>query len=431
LSSASASAVLDDVDIRSELERRPYRSPDYEVEHHAVLRLTAAARNPRDILQELVTVAVDLCDVDAAAVGLLDGESFQWEAVAGAFRATRGGPIRRGRVPFGMCIDHNCTLLVDGADPALPDPLDEPRCAEAMALPFRVAGKPMGTLWLASHRVDRRFDREDERLMRALSGLASTIWQLWRTAESLRESRRRKDEFIATLAHELRGPFEAIQSAESVLRDRSAGVEVTQVLDVIKRQGSHVARLVDDLLDVARVGAGKVVLNRRVVDLRTIIVDTVQAARLHLARTRHDLKLYLGEDPILLEADPVRLAQIVSNLVDNARKYTPADGTISVELRRSKDEVVFEVRDTGVGIPAESVNSIFEPFTQLPFAQPGGGPPGLGLGLPLVRCYAELHGGHVSVTSAGAGRGSCFTIRLPARRASGRLDSNWMLQTAS
>jgi signal transduction histidine kinase len=265
-----------------------------------------------------------------------------------------------------------------------------------------------------------------------LSGVASTAWQLWRTSESLRDSGRRKDDFIATLAHELRGPFAAIQCAESVLRHTRTGADVTPVLDVIQRQGSHVARLVDDLLDVARVGAGKLVLNRRVVDLRTVIVETVQAGALRPTCARHDLQLDLGDDPILIEADPVRLTQIVSNLVDNARKYTPVDGRISVGLRRSKDEVVFEVRDTGIGIPADRVDSIFEPFTQLASAQPGGGPPGLGLGLPLVRRYTELHGGDIRVTSAGPGRGSCFTIRLPAGRAAvAGGESDRGLQTAS
>jgi PAS domain S-box-containing protein len=235
------------------------------------------------------------------------------------------------------------------------------------------------------------------------------------TEEALRESDRRKDEFLAALGHELRNPFAAITTAATLLEQRIGSDAATKrPLDVIARQSRHVSRLVNDLLDTARIGRGKLQLEKQVVDLRSLvteIIDTKWDQTDH--RRRHSVSVELGDIPLFVEADPIRLAQVFTNLIDNAAKFTPDGGRISVTATAKEDSVSIDVRDTGIGLPADQLQRIFDPFTQLPDPYDSS-QSGLGLGLSLVRGLTELHGGTVHVASAGPGQGSCFTVRLPA-----------------
>ena len=173
-----------------------------------------------------------------------------------------------------------------------------------------------------------------------MSGLSASYRSLPRLAgncckrpKRLRERNRQKDDFIATLGHELRNPLGAIVAATSVLQQRAANDQgAVRALDIIARQSKHMARLADDLLDVARIESGQLELDRRVVDVRAIVAETVESRRAQIERRRHSLNVEIGADPILIDGDPVRLAQVVSNLVDNAAKYTPEQGTITVAL---------------------------------------------------------------------------------------------------
>jgi signal transduction histidine kinase len=236
-----------------------------------------------------------------------------------------------------------------------------------------------------------------------------------RTEEVLRDSDRRKDDFLAALGHELRNPFAAIITAATLLEQRiGSDAPVRRPLDVIARQGRHVARLVDDLLDTARIGRGKLQLETRLLDLRpllTEIIDTKWGQTDH--RGRHNVSVELGDAPFFVEADPIRLAQVFTNLLDNAAKFTPDGGRISVTVTAKEGVVDIDVRDSGIGLPAGELKNIFDPFTQLPDPHDPS-QSGLGLGLSLVRGLTELHGGTVHVASAGRGQGSCFTVRLPA-----------------
>ena len=247
-----------------------------------------------------------------------------------------------------------------------------------------------------------------------LSQFASAAWQLWKTTESLAESSRRKDDFLATLGHELRNPIGAIAAAASVLQQCVTDDRATRAANVVARQSLHVSRLLDDLLDIARISSGKLVLENHSVDLRTVVAETIEARRMQIERRRHSITIELGDEPIVLEGDPVRLAQVVSNLVDNAVKYHPENGHIFVAVSAEGTEATLAVRDTGIGLPSEKAESIFQPFTQLANASEMSAG-GLGLGLALVRSLTELHGGAVQVVSAGPGEGSCFTVRLPLR----------------
>jgi PAS domain S-box-containing protein len=237
--------------------------------------------------------------------------------------------------------------------------------------------------------------------------------QLVEHATRLREADRRKDEFLATLSHELRNPLAAISSAAQLLHlEGQKGPQLRWVGEVIDRQVRHLARLVDDLLDVSRVTHGKIELRRERVALADVVEHAVETTRSQVTAQRQHLTVDLGDEPLALDGDPTRLAQVIANLIDNAAKYTPEGGRIRVVGQGEGDEVVLRVRDDGVGIPPENLTGIFDLFAQLDRSlerQAGG----LGIGLTLVRRLVELHGGTVEAFSEGPGHGSELVVRLP------------------
>jgi PAS domain S-box-containing protein len=231
---------------------------------------------------------------------------------------------------------------------------------------------------------------------------------------------RAKDEFMAMLGHELRNPLAPILTAVELMRLR--GTENASKLDVVERQVKHMLRLVDDLLDVSRIARGKVALSREPVELASVVAKAIEMAEPLVEANRHDLTVEVPRSGLEVDVDPARMAQVVSNLLTNAAKYTPSQGRIVVRARREGDDVVLEVQDNGIGIASELLPRVFDLFAQgrqgVERAQGG-----LGLGLAIVRSLVELHGGSVSAASAGRDRGSTFTIRLPALRARGEVAS--------
>ena len=227
---------------------------------------------------------------------------------------------------------------------------------------------------------------------------------------TLRATDRAKDEFLAMLGHELRNPLAALAAAAHVLRQTKADDEsALKAMDVLRRQVQHMSRLVEDLLDMNRVTRGKVSLNRQPLDFSRAVDKAVGELRLAGRLDRHDIRLDLS--PVWVRADEARIEQIVTNLVGNAIKYTPARGTIEVTLRRDRNSAVLRVRDSGIGMTADLVARVFDLFVQ---GEGSGRQAGLGVGLTLVRHLAELHGGKAFAASAGPGQGSVFTIALPA-----------------
>jgi PAS domain S-box-containing protein len=229
----------------------------------------------------------------------------------------------------------------------------------------------------------------------------------------LQEADRRKDEFLAMLAHELRNPLAPIQNAVAILQHYGPLDEnVKYATEIIGRQIHHLARLVDDLLDVSRITLGKVTLERQPVELATIIAAAVETSRPAIDARKHQLTLSLPPKGVRVEADPTRLAQVIGNLLANASKYTEEGGQIFLATKRSGDSIEIRVRDTGVGISEELLPRVFDLFIQgdRSLARSEGG---LGIGLTLVRRLVELHDGAVTAHSAGPGTGSEFIIRLP------------------
>ena len=349
-------AQLESVDILNELSSRPRRDTRLEEEHRAFTLLSAEmAANPRNMLQKVAELAVDVCDAHTAGISLLDGDVFRWEAVAGVLASARGRTMPREHSPCGVCLARDATQLMHLPDRCFPALPAEPRFVETLLIPFHSKGVPIGTVWLVSHTEDRQFDREDERFVLQLSKFASSGWQMLRASEQLTQLNRRKDEFLAMLGHELRNPLGAIFTATALVGMRVGEDPIaTAGVDMITRQSRHLLRLADDLLDMTRIESGKLQLDRRPIDARAIVIDSVAALRSRIEQRHHALKMDLGEEPIVIDADPTRLAQVVSNLVDNAAKYTPENGQIAVSLAREGGQVVVTVRDNGVGIPRRS-----------------------------------------------------------------------------
>lgn len=231
--------------------------------------------------------------------------------------------------------------------------------------------------------------------------------------QALREADRRKDEFLAILAHELRNPLAPIRSSLDLLRSADVDSAVAaQATDIMDRQVHHLVRLVDDLLDVSRIMRGKITLRLETADLRAVVSAAVETAKVFLDAGGHELTVTLPPDPILLTIDPVRISQVVNNLLTNAAKYTEPGGRIWLSAERAGDEAVVRVRDTGVGISADMLPRVFDLFTQADTSA-SRSQGGLGIGLTLVRSLVELHGGCVDVSSGGPGQGSEFVVRLP------------------
>jgi signal transduction histidine kinase len=243
--------------------------------------------------------------------------------------------------------------------------------------------------------------------------LEAEIAQRKRAEEMLKEADRRKDEFLAMLAHELRNPLAPIRNAVYLLQLLTVDDErIRQALEIINRQTRQLAELVDDLLDVSRITRGQITLRKQQLVLADVVAQAVETSQPLLKERQHRFEARLPDEPIVVEADATRLAQIILNLLNNAAKYTEEGGDISLTVERQDGEVVLRVRDTGMGIPAEMLPRIFEPFTQIEHtldrAQGG-----LGIGLTLVRRLVEMHGGSVQAFSEGRGKGSEFVVRLP------------------
>ena len=277
-------------------------------------------------------------------------------------------------------------------------------------------------LFMATER--QSYERELRNARRAaeeaLEARRGAELQLQALNATLSEADRRKDEFLATLSHELRNPLAPLRSALEVMRhtplDGSAGARLLSVFD---RQLHHLTHLVDDLMEVSRITQDKMELRRESVDLaqlaRAAVCDTAGL----MEQAGHRLAVELPPHPVTVDADPTRINQVVVNLLTNAAKYTPDGGRIALSLATVDGMAVLAVRDNGIGLPREALATVFDMFSQLePALQRSRG--GLGIGLSLVRGIVDLHGGTIGVESEGEGRGSCFTVRLPLAQAAAR-----------
>ena len=229
---------------------------------------------------------------------------------------------------------------------------------------------------------------------------------------SLQEADRRKDEFLATLAHELRNPLAPIRNALHLLRMAPDRVSVERVHGMLDRQVTHMVRLLDELLEVSRISRGVIELQRRRLDLAAVVADAVEGSRPSIEQGQHRLELSMPPEPVYVEGDAMRLAQVLSNLLNNAARYTDPGGRVALVLHKAGGEAVVEVRDSGIGIAPEKMAGLFTMFGQVDRRDPRS-QGGLGIGLALAQRLAQMHGGRVLAQSEGPGRGSRFTLLLP------------------
>ncbi len=281
-------------------------------------------------------------------------------------------------------------------------------------------------MWLSIGDRDLCFDLTIEPLrggkgeVIGITCAAVDVTERRRLEEALRDADRRKDEFLATLAHELRNPLAAVSHASEVIRLKGpADSELRWSQDVIHRQVDHLKRLIDDLLDVGRITRNKLQLREERFDLRPLLVSAAEGMRALAEQQGQELALLLPEESLMVSADATRLAQVFQNLLDNAVKYTSRGGHITLTAQRQESEVVASVRDTGIGIAPDHLPKVFEMFFQADrsLERASGG---LGIGLSLVRLLVGLHGGEIEARSQGLGSGSEFVVRLPLAGASPR-----------
>jgi signal transduction histidine kinase len=290
----------------------------------------------------------------------------------------------------------------------------------AFAFPIRLGGDVLGVVEFFSREV-RPPDRGILQTFATVGMQIGVFLDRRRTEQErsrlmaeLREASQAKDDFLAVLGHELRNPLAPLRSALEVQRARGWPDAVAQRMgEIMDRQLRHMVRLVDDLLDVSRITRGRVELRKETVDLADVVGRAVEAARPLLDERGHRLDLELDREPLPVHGDSTRLEQVVSNLLQNAARYTDPGGHIAVRARAEDGEAVLQVEDTGMGLRPEMIERIFEPFVQGERPSSRRPSPGLGIGLTLVRSLVEMHQGRVSAASAGPGQGSAFTVRLP------------------
>lgn len=233
--------------------------------------------------------------------------------------------------------------------------------------------------------------------------------------DQLRHEARIKNEFLATLAHELRNPLAPIRTGLQILRLSPTGKPATQTLEMMDRQVRHLVRLIDDLLDISRITLGKLELRKQEVPVDVLLASAVEASKPVIDAGKHTLTTFGIDEPITLEVDPIRIAQVVTNLLNNAAKYTPNGGVIALTARHKNDTLQIEVKDNGIGLTPQMLNRVFDMFSQeTPSMERSQG--GLGIGLTLARRLTEMHNGTLEASSPGPGQGCIFTVTLPYKK---------------
>jgi signal transduction histidine kinase len=341
---------------------------------------------------------------------------FHWTVAIERPRESALAGVNRGReLAFAMLLLVLPLAIAGGIQVARR--ITRPLGALADAVDELTAGNPWAPLESSRisevERLSAAFREMRDRLARRTAESERLAAELRARAEALTESDRRKDEFLAMLAHELRNPLGAVSTAAYILgQARAVEPPVARSISVIQRQSQHLARLVDDLLDVSRITRGKVELHRVPLDLAEVVKQAVETTRPLAEARHHRLEVSLPAEPLPLLADPTRIEQVLANLIRNAVKFTEPGGRVEIAAAAEGGEAMVSVRDTGAGISGELLPRVFDLFVQ---GQQGldRSAGGLGIGLTLVRRLVEMHGGRVAASSDGPGRGSEFTIWLP------------------
>jgi len=382
---------------------------------HTVTDVALANLELDQLLGELLGRLQEVLGVDTAAVLLLEGEALE-------VRAARGleGEVKRhvsipvGRGFVGRVAATRAALFLPEVDP---EQIASPMLRKAgvrslLGVPLLLGERLLGVLHVGTLRP-WQISEEDTQLLRLVAERVALAIDRTRLVEALQDADRRKNEFLAMLAHEMRTPISAISNAVYILENLELpDARGVRQLGTVDRQTRHLARLAEDLLDVARITQGKLELRRHRLDLAALVREAAQGSLPLIEARGQEFFCDVPSEHFWIEADAVRLEQVVTNLLNNAAKYTEAGGTIWLSLQREGEEAVLRVRDTGVGIDPVLLPQVFDLFMQV---DPSGAHSrgGLGIGLTLVRRLVELHGGSITVRSSGPGQGTEFVVCLP------------------
>jgi signal transduction histidine kinase/DNA-binding response OmpR family regulator len=293
--------------------------------------------------------------------------------------------------------------------------------ASVLALPVRDRQRIFGVLLLSGG--DKAYNPPDVAMYESIAWRAGIALLNSRLYSEIERADQQKNRFLSMLAHELRNPLAPIRSAVDVLRlcgDSPSDIEWAR--DVIDRQVNHLIRLVDDLLDISRITLGKIRLQTETIDARELVTSAVEISRPLIEKSQHKLSVAAPDEPLVLTGDRARLTQVLANLLNNAAKYTPTGGAVFFLLEQDGEQAVFRIRDTGIGIPANMLDKVFDMFIQIDSGldRSHGG---LGIGLTLVRELVSMHQGSIRVTSDGPGKGSEFVVRIPLHLAAADITS--------
>jgi signal transduction histidine kinase len=396
--------------------------------HERVSRLLSV-RTLADAMQEILRAAIDMQGTELGNVQVLNPASGKLEIVA-----------QRGfRAPFleyfrEVSPDHDSACaraMRSGRRHAIEDVQADPECGAEFRRVAAEAGyravqsTPLvgrdGSLlgMLSTHYPEpRRLTERESRALDLYARQAADIIERIRREQALEAADRRKDEFIAVLSHELRNPLAPIVNGARILREGARDPATTErIVAMIERNALQLARMVDDLLDAARIAEGKLSLQLETVDLAALVREQVEALVPAITAGGHALHLDLPREALIVDCDPARISQVLDNLVLNAAKYTPAGGRIEVSLKRAGQSACLGVRDNGIGIPAEMLAKLFGMFVRGRHPEGQGG---LGVGLAVAKRLVELHGGSIIARSPGSGAGAEFIVDLPVSSAAER-----------
>jgi signal transduction histidine kinase/ActR/RegA family two-component response regulator len=415
--SAAESDGLEAVIATAELSRRAARAPDYAAESGILASLAQGmTRPPELILQSLAQAALTSCRAGSAGISLIeaDGTHFRWRALTGELAPHLGDTTPREFSPCGTVVDRNSVHLFHYLERHFKYfAAMRPTIVEALLVPFSFEGKPVGTIWVMTHDDAHRFDAEDARLIGNLGRFAAAAYQVRCALAQAEEANRHRDECLEILSHELRNPLFPMQLIADLLVEEPVSLDdVKRASGVMQRQVKHLQHLVGDLKDVASSNRGALALRQERGSLCAVVEQAIEASRPLVERAGHVLCVALPGVPVFVNADPVRLAQVIGNLLSNAVKFTARGGHLRVSVEARDAHAWIRVQDDGIGIEPDMLDTIFALYAQLR-PSVAGAEAGAGIGLALARSLVEMHGGTITANSAGPGKGSEFAVSLP------------------
>jgi len=408
---------LESVITTAELNRRGSRAPDYAAESRILASLAQGmAHSPEVILQQLAQAALTSCRAGSAGISLIeeDGKHFRWHALKGELAAHLWDTTPREFSPCGTVVDRNSVHLFSYLERHFKYfAAVRPAIVEALLIPFSFEGKPVGTIWVVTHDERHRFDAEDARLVGNLGRFAAAAYQLRCALAEAQEANRQRDECLEVVSHELRNPLFPMQLIADLLADEPLSFDDVKLASgVMRRQLKQLQHLVGDIEDVASSRSGKLAVRKERLALSPIIEQAIEASRPIVDKAGHALCVELPGSPVFVDADPIRLTQVITNLLHNAVKFTARGGHLRVSAEARDAHALIRVQDDGIGIEAGMLCGIFELYAQVRSADRGE-QAGAGIGLALARSLVEMHGGTIAAHSAGPGKGSEFVVRLP------------------